>query len=328
VTPSTGNDDDLTDLQRQALGKVRHLVSGEATIAEVEDAKVWQARSAAHKEAFAFASRLWGQLGPAGRNVLARSREDVRARARPAFRPTRRLLVGGALAACAAYVVVRPPLQLWPSMSELAADHRTAAGEQKSVRLVDGASIELNTRTSVALAKSATNTTTNQIELIDGEALIDTGLQLTSPLTVIAGNGRVSATGARFNVRHDGALSCVTCLAGAVDIARFGATRRLEARQQYTYGGQNPGAIAAADLTAVTAWQEGLLVFHQTPLAKVIAEINRYRPGKIVLMNASLGERSVNARFRVQNVDEIMTLAQQVFGAKVTSLPGGLVFLS
>ena len=63
-------------------------------------------------------------------------------------------------------------------------------------------------------------------------------------------------------------------------------------------------------------------------MAKVVAEINRYRPGKIVLMDARLGERTVNARFRVQNVDEIMTLAQQVFGAKVTSLPGGLVILS
>lgn len=325
MTPPLQNNDELADLQSQALDRMRRLVSGAATVADVEDIRRWQAQSSQHAEAFAFASRLWGQLGPAGENVLARSDERLPASAPPPYRPTRRLLIGGALAASAAYVVVRPPLQLWPSMSELAADYRTSAGEQKSVKLVDGASMELNTRTSVSLARSDA---ANSIELIDGEALINTGRQLTSPLTVIVGNGRVSATGARFNVRYDGMLSCVTCIEGAVEISRLGVRHQLEAPQQYTYGDQGPGASAMADLSAVTAWQDGLLMFHQTPLAKVVAEINRYRPGKIVLMNARLGERTVNARFRVQNVDEIMTLAQQVFGAKVTSLPGGLVILS
>ncbi len=320
------NDDDLSALQREALGRVRRLVSGEATIADVEDAKRWQAQSAKHAEAFAFASRLWGQLGPAGQNVLMRGGERLPVAAQQArsYRPSRRLVIGGALAACAAYAMVRPPLQLWPSMSELAADYRTAVGEQRRVALAGGASMELNTRTSVALRTSTD--AGNGIELIDGEALIDTGGA--TSFTVIAGNGRVSATGARFNVRHDGTISCVTCIAGEIDIHRLGATERLAARQQYTYGARGTGTAAAADPAAATAWQDGLLVFQRTPLAAVVDEVNRYRPGKIVLMNARLGERTVNARFRVQNVDEIMTLAQQVFGAKVTSLPGGLVILS
>lgn len=318
-------DDELSALQREALGRVRRLVSGEATIADVEDAKRWQAQSPKHAEAFAFASRLWGQLGPAGHNVLMRGGERLPAQPM-SYRPSRRLMIGGALAACAAYAVVRPPLQLWPSMSELAADYRTAIGEQRRVPLADGTSIELNTRTSVALRKSETGI--NGIELIDGEALIDTGRERASPFTVIAGNGRVSASGARFNVRHDGKTSCVTCLDGEIDILRLGATQRLHARQQYTYGEQGAGASTVADPAAATAWQDGLLVFQRTPLATVVDEVNRYRPGKIVLMNAQLGARTVNARFRVQNVDEIMTLAQQVFGARVTSLPGGLVILS
>lgn len=324
VIATLPHDDDLSALQRDALYRVRRLVSGEATVADVEDAKRWQQQSPHHAEAFAFASRLWGQLGPAGQNVLMRGGDTLPATPpRMAYRPSRRLVIGGVLAACAAYAVVRPPLQLWPSMSELAADYRTAVGEQRRVALAGGASMELNTRTSVALRSGEG---VNGIELIDGEALIDTGNA--SPFTVIAGTGRVSATGARFNVRHDGASSCVTCIEGEIDIYRLGATQRLQVRQQYTYGERGTGASAAADPAVTTAWQDGLLVFQRTPLAAVIDEVNRYRPGKILLMNARLGERTVNARFRVQNIDEIMTLAQQVFGAKVTSLPGGLVILS
>ncbi len=318
------HDDDLSALQREALGRVRRLVSGDATIADVEDAKQWQAQSPKHAEAFAFASRLWGQLGPAGQNVLMRGGERLPTTQRAFYRPSRRLVIGGALAACAAYAVMRPPLHLWPSVTELAADYRTAVGEQRRVALAGGASMELNTRTSVALRNAGG--VGNGIELIDGEALIDTGSA--GSFTVIAGNGRASASGARFNVRHDGTTSCITCIDGAVDIHRLGATQRLEAHQQYTYAERGTGTAAAADPVAATAWQDGLLVFQRTPLATVVDEVNRYRPGKIVLMNTQLAQRTVNARFRVQNIDEIMTLAQQVFGAKVTSLPGGLVILS
>jgi ferric-dicitrate binding protein FerR (iron transport regulator) len=40
-----------------------------------------------------------------------------------------------------------------------------------------------------------------------------------------------------------------------------------------------------------------VLVFHDAPLARVIDEINRYRPGVLVLLNPSLGRRKVQARF-------------------------------
>ena len=44
-------------------------------------------------------------------------------------------LPGGALAACGAYLAFRPPLDLWPAVSELAADYRSGAGEQREVAL-------------------------------------------------------------------------------------------------------------------------------------------------------------------------------------------------
>ncbi len=266
---------------------------------------------------------MWSQLGPAGENVLKRGAERLPEVAAAPYHPSRRLLLSGGLAAAAAYVIVRPPLQLWPSFSELRADYRTAVGERRNVALADGASIELNTRTSVALRASG-----GGIELIDGEALIDTGRKLTAPLLLLAGNGQASATEARFNVRHDGARSCVTCLSGTVSVLRAGATQHLGSGQQSIYGGGDAGTVSAADTAATTAWQDGMLVFQQTPLATVVAEVNRYRPGKIVLVNPNLGERTINARFSVQNVDQIMMLAKQVLGAKVTTLPGGFVFLS
>jgi transmembrane sensor len=314
-----------TELEREALAKVLRLISGEATVADVEDAARWQNQSPEHSHAFALARRLWDRLGPAGRNVVERRGEDILPARSGGSRGrlTRRAMIGGAVAASAAYAIARPPWGLWPSFSELAADYRTTTGEQQQITLTDGAAVELNTQTSIALQSLAAENP--RIELISGEAAITTGPGST---IVIAGDGRISARNASFDVRHDNDASCVTCLDGVVQVERHNAVVTLAARYQVTYAARGLEAPVAIDPADVTAWRVGLLVFHETPLSAVVAEINRYRPGKIVVLNADLARRRINARFHVGNVDEIMSLAQQVLGARVVSLPGGLVLLS
>jgi transmembrane sensor len=85
--------------------------------------------------------------------------------------------------------------------------------------------------------------------------------------------------------------------------------------------------LTSIDPAVVTAWKDGVLVFHETRLSEAIAEINRYRPGRIILTNAALGHRLFNARFRIKDVDGVTAQIQQVFGASATALPGGIVLL-
>ena len=68
-------------------------------------------------------------------------------------------------------------------------------------------------------------------------------------------------------------------------------------------------------------------MFHGTPLSEAVEEINRYRPGRIIVTNAALGRRLFNARFLIANVDGVVGQIQQVFGATITNLPGGIVLL-
>ena len=50
-----------------------------------------------------------------------------------------------AVAASAAYLALRPPLGLWPGIGELAADYRTARGEQRRLTLGDALDVQMNT---------------------------------------------------------------------------------------------------------------------------------------------------------------------------------------
>jgi transmembrane sensor len=84
----------------------------------------------------------------------------------------------------------------------------------------------------------------------------------------------------------------------------------------------------AFDPESLTAWQSGLLIFHNQTLTSVVDQINRYRPGKIIVVSADLRRRLVNGRFQIGKLDDFVAQVEQLFDAKVTSLPGGLVILS
>ncbi|MDE1172062.1 MAG: FecR domain-containing protein [Parvibaculaceae bacterium] len=331
----------LAPLEREAQAWVMRFASGEATPADIEALKQWHGQSPAHAEAFVRASRLWDALGAAGQraarqNALPAGAEVLPFIQRPAVPRSiipqsmgRRAFLGGALAASAAgigYLAVRPPLDLWPSFVELTADYRTATGEQRQIRLASGVAIVMSAQTSVAMRPREDDA--GHVELIAGEATITTGRNASAPFVLVAGGGRTSASQASFDVRYIGPTVCVTCLHGEVLVEQGRAARALQASQQLVYSAQGLSSIRAVDPAVVTAWRDGFLVFHGTPLAEAVEEINRYRRGKIIVTNEALGRRLFNARFRFENVDEVVGQIQQVFGAGVTSLPGGIVLLS
>ena len=146
---------------------------------------------------------------------------------------------------------------------------------------------------------------------------------------VVAGDGEMRAHQAQFNVRHDQRSTCVvTCLDGEVRVNRHSSVATLRAGQQVSYAALGLAAPMSVDPAEVTAWRDGMLIFHDAPLRNVVTEINRYRSGKVMVTNAELERRLVNGRFRIDNVDGILTMFQQIFGAKAGHRPGGLVLQS
>jgi transmembrane sensor len=307
----------------EALDWIVRLKTGAPTRADVEALQRWRERSPAHEQAFKKAARLFREAGIAAQE-LADAPLPAAARGAPPKVLARRALLGGAIAAsAAAYLVARPPMGLWPSLQELSADYRTAKGEQRKVAVMPDVSLQLNTQTSIAL-RSAENET--RVELISGEASV--ALSAAKSFVMLASNGRIAATKATFNARClDGAVS-VTCLTGAVDVAQGGNTVRLRESEQVSYSTGGIEMPASADLGQVTAWQAGLLIFRDKPLAKVVDEVNRYRAGKIIITSADLRLRVVNGTFQINRLDDFAAQVQQLFGAQVRSLPGGVVLLS
>lgn len=306
---------------REAIAWVARLRSGEATTADAEALNEWRRLSATHEVAFRQAAILWRNFAAVGAGTVAECDQIGRNRL------SRRIFIGGSLATAAGVaglMAAQPPFGLWPSLREFSANYRTGKGEQRQVTFGPSVSFKLNTLTSIA-DKSTPDQ--QRIELISGEALVDARLSKQKPLIVIVGNGRVLASRAKFNARCINGTTSITCLDGMVEIEQYAHAVRLETGQQLAYSAEKFGAQGKVDLAQVTSWESGLLIFHDRPLTAVVDEINRYRPGRIIVLNQELGQRIIDATFHVDHLDNFLVQAQQLFGAKVTSLPGGIALL-
>jgi transmembrane sensor len=331
----TGGDDPMSQqesLKHEAWRWVLHMTSGDATMADIGALERWCAKHPRHAEAFARASGAWRVFGLAAENVARQQglkQEETHSARRKAIAGSlvaRRAVLGGAIgasAAAAVVVAVRPPFGLWPSLGELSADYHTAVGEQRRIALSDGVSIEMNTRTSLDIRSAADQG--KRIKLIAGEAAIATE---TEPVEVTAVGGRARADKAQFNILCEDSAVCVSCLAGVVQVEQRGRSLLLQQKQQVSYTADGLGMMRVIDTALVVGWRDGDLSFHNEPLSRVIDEINRYRPGRIILMNKELGRRLVTAHFRLERLDVVIAQLRETFEAKITSLPGGLVLVS
>ncbi len=303
-------------LRDEAHHWLLRLTSGQATHADAEAFRRWCAQSADHARAFSQARQLWQAVAPAEQALQNGTRNVT---ALPARRFGRRAFLGGAIAASIAVMVARPSLR--DGLLGMGADFYTGVGEQRRVDLQDGVVLELNTQTRISQVSSTTGAS---IELLEGEVEVQTRL----PMRVRAGNAELATEGALFNVRALAGSVCVTCLQGSVQVQQQGRSVSLLAGRQLTYTAAQQGEASVVDASLVTAWRQQMLVFNDTPLATVIDEINRYRPGMIVLMNADLGQRKVQARFSLNQLANVAVLIRDAYGATITELPGGVVLVS
>jgi transmembrane sensor len=310
-----------TPIEREGLAWVELVVSGKATRADLQALAKWRGQSRAHHESFAAAVKVHRLIGEHIETDLDYFSPSFLERA-----STRRsAILGFAVVGLGGYAAVNPPLSLWPSYAELASDYHTATGERRQIGLTTGISVQMNTRSSVSLRSG---TGGPGIELVNGEIAVSAEQAFPKPFFVHVGTNRVFANQAGFDVRYDGNKTCVTCLKGRVGIEGSWGRFDLTARQQAQASNAGFGHLTTVDPNLVTAWQRGAIIFHDESLDTVVSEINRYRPGKIVITNSSLARTRFSGEFSILRLEDALHQIAKVANASATQLPGGIVVLS
>ncbi|GAB3051706.1 FecR family protein [Stenotrophomonas tumulicola] len=316
---------ELDAVERQAHAWLVRLTSGEATAAEGELFRRWCAEDPAHGHAFAVARQQWEQVAQAGRCLevapLQRTVADERRRW------SRRAFLGAMVAAPASLAVVaalHPPLGLWPTLSAVAADFHTGTGERLRIEPVPQVQVDLDTRTSL---RRRASTDGAALELLEGQAAVHTRGR--TPLRLFAGAGQVVADAgpALLDVRCIDGQVRVACLQGDIRIEHAQGRLQLQAGQQTRYDERLTGVVSEAIIAEVSAWTTGMLVFRRSPLSDVVAELNRYRRGRVVLRDERLANELVSGRFGIDDPEAALEQLRLSLSLQLRRLPGKIALL-
>jgi transmembrane sensor len=327
--PSVGDD---RGVQQQAHAWVVHLTSGAATQDDARALAAWRSVPE-HDAAFRAAAGLWKRTGDALADTPgpAAARRGTRGITRR--RMLGRVAAGGAASASIAAAGATLALQ-WPA---LWAAYRTGTGEIRTVTLPGGTRIELD-------AETAMDAYLDQVP--QNIALYAGAVAITVPanhpaLTLGVGEARLvtepnEPAEVIVRCRPGGGLSGwvgsldadMACLSGAVTVipAPGIPATRLAAGQEIGVGPDARG-LHAIDVAAAAAWRRGLLVFRDTPLAQVVDDLNRYRPGRIVVASSTAAARRVTGVFHLSRPEEALSSIRTALALSEVRLGDRLVVL-
>jgi transmembrane sensor len=190
--------------------------------------------------------------------------------------------------------------------------YTTDIGEQRSLALEDGSTVNLNAHS--RLRVRFTNTE-RDIELLDGQALFQVAKDSARPFVVRTDSTRIRALGTQFDVNRRRRGTIVTVVEGTVAVLSSTSQASpghaagtnttppsrpdllLTAGEQVTVSGASASRTTRANVATATAWTQRRLVFDASTLGEVVDEFNRYNTRQLVLRDPALESFPITAAF-------------------------------
>lgn len=284
---------------------VARLSSADATPEDRSAFEAWRAADPAHAEAFDEMDE-W-------RRAMGRTPDP-----RVARRKAPKGLVAIAAIGLAGALAYQHGL-----LDRLRADAWTGVGEIERLTLADGSRADLNTDTAVQLAFTPTE---RGVELLRGEAAFDVVPDPARPFIVRGAGVSARAVGTRFFVRVD-AEAPVGVAEGRVGVTTEAGAVEIGAGEVATVAASGRPAVGKLDVAQSMAWRDGKLVVSGQPLAKVIAELDRYRSGRIVALDGALAARRFSGALDIRDTDAALDVLAASMGLRITRVTPLLVFI-
>jgi len=300
--------------------------------------KKWQKKSEHHQQAWQAAEKMWRLMA----GITPVNEPSVMASERNEKKVWSTFFIPASLAAGLFLIFALPNILITNPQTSITASsikisepiiEKTYENQwqiQHKVVLPDNSVVHLNFNSVINIRFSKF---TRQIELIKGEAFFKVAKNLNKPFIVTAGNSTASALGTEFIVRKKkDNSSLITVTEGIVKVALLPEQHSINtlAKKSKTDSIVEGKAVNATPLRSVIltanesvnstrksigkiqkvtsrnigSWHRGVLIFKDTSLEDVLAEINRYT---VYNIDTNLGYRSnekITGTFFVRRLDE------------------------
>ncbi|EIU3515324.1 FecR domain-containing protein, partial [Pseudomonas aeruginosa] len=198
------------------------------------------------------------------------------------------------------------------SLQRWSADYATGVGERRRLALADGSRLELNSDTAVDVRFDAGE---RRLLLLRGEIQLSTG-QDPRPLHVYSAEGRLRPVGTRFDVRQFAERTRVAVHEGAVQVENHaGQGLLLPSGRQLDFDRERLGVPQPLPVGS-GAWTDGMLVAAGIRLDEFLAEVARYRPGRLGC-DPRIGGLRISGSYPLDDSERILAALPAVLPVEV-----------
>lgn len=302
-------DDD--DLWNEAMALLLRWQASPDDAALQKSARAFCDRSEAHLAAWNSAKRVYRLTGEVS---LASAEPDHATK-----QHGRRAVLGG-LAALAIAGGFGPGL-----VRRFGADISTGTAEISQQRLEDGSLLVLGPYSTARLSFSSS---LRQIELLDGLAYCQVSSDAGRTFEIIADQIVVTAQNSVFEVRRNGQHSLVGVEHGGIKVDGMGAdVTELDAGEWIAANeGQVRRGTRQPEQTA--GWRQNRLIADGDPISAVVAEIERWHHGEIIIPQSSLARAPVSGVFDLKDPQTALAAVISPYGGRVRNISPWLTILT
>ena len=188
---------------------------------------------------------------------------------------------------------------LWPESGDPISTYATGVAVRERIQLADGSSVELDARSRIDVSISDDE---RAVKLHHGGAHFDVSSEPKRPFIVQANAATVRVTGTAFEIRLLSDQTVVSVFSGTVTV--MGDGRSVELTTAETTSVDANGALSTPspfNMEATEAWRQGLFIFDEMELSRVVAELNSYYGNTFELVDPNLGALLVTGTFQREN---------------------------
>ncbi|MED5616476.1 FecR family protein [Janthinobacterium sp. P210005] len=266
----------------------------------------WKAADPLHATAAAGMENLLRQLNAVREPAGGDHRPARAALAAIAPKPRQRLRQLAA-ASAVAVLTLTGALVFSERPAYLLADLRSPTGQWSTHTLADGSQLTLAGNSAVNVHFNAGE---RHVELVQGDILVDVAKDAQRPFIVDSRQAAIRALGTRFSVRREDGATILSMLESKVlaQVPQHPAVV-VQAGQRTRITDDGVGPITAIDAASVQeAWRAHQLVVDDLPLAEVLDELARHRPGQLHYDRAQIAGIRVAAVLPLDDTDKALQL--------------------
>ncbi|MCF6439181.1 FecR domain-containing protein [Pseudoalteromonas luteoviolacea] len=182
--------------------------------------------------------------------------------------------------------------------------YQTETAQVETHSLADGSVVTLGPDSKLLVSMS---NQARSLKLLSGEGYFDVVSDKARPFIVSSGQVAITVIGTEFNVRFNPSSIQVAVAQGKVEVELQDWHAKLQAGEVIIAdNSRGLSEVTSIDPTLIDDWLQGQLIYQDAPLGHIVAQLNRYYAGQIIVVGEDVEQLRVTASFSTQDIPSVI----------------------